>query len=190
MELKMPKSSRQDRHLQADAARWVAVCERHDDDTFYYAVVTTGIFCRPVCSSRQPRRENVSFHDSVESAAAAGYRACKRCRPDEPAVHTTQQVLIAGICRHIEASESIPDLDSLGAQAGLSRFHFHRLFKSIVGLTPRAYAVAARAQRMQTALREEERVTDAIYRAGFGSQARFYANSSATLGMTPGECGL
>ena len=187
MELTMIKPTRQESATKADDERWQAVRARRADATFYYAVITTGIFCRPSCPSRQARRENVSFHASTTAAEAAGYRPCKRCRPCDPAPDAAQRDMIARICRHIEDAETPPDLDALAALAGLSRFYFHRLFKATVGVTPRAYGVAARKARMRAALDGQGTVTDALYRAGFNSHARFYAATNATLGMTPRE---
>ncbi|CAN5820433.1 bifunctional DNA-binding transcriptional regulator/O6-methylguanine-DNA methyltransferase Ada [soil metagenome] len=170
-----------------DDERWRTVVRRDPsaDGEFYYSVSTTGIYCRPSCASRQPRRENVRFHASCQNAERAGYRACKRCRPNEAALIHAQADLIAKACQTIATSEITPDLDTLAAAAGLSRFHFHRVFKQITGLTPKAYAMARRAERVRNELPKHHTVTEAIYEAGFNSNGRFYAKSSQMLGMRP-----
>jgi AraC family transcriptional regulator of adaptative response/methylated-DNA-[protein]-cysteine methyltransferase len=169
-----------------DDARWAALCARRDDsaDRFVYAVKTTGIYCLPGCASRLPKRQNVSFHDSAAGAAAAGYRACLRCRPDDPGRRGASEAILQA-CRMIEASATPPSLAELAAQAGLSPFHFQRRFKAVVGLTPAAYARARRAERVRAALVEGADVTAAIFEAGFNSSGRFYETSPARLGMTP-----
>lgn len=170
------------------AAAWAAVCARDAsaDGQFYYAVRTTGVYCRPSCSARQPRRENVSFHRTTAAAEAAGFRPCKRCRPDGPTREERHAAAIANACRVIEQAETLPDLDTLASAAGLSRFHFHRVFKQVTGVTPRAFAAAERKARMRDALVSQSSVTAAIYGAGFNSNGRFYAASQNALGMKPG----
>ncbi|HXQ51849.1 MAG TPA: bifunctional DNA-binding transcriptional regulator/O6-methylguanine-DNA methyltransferase Ada [Stellaceae bacterium] len=170
----------------SDEARWQAVAsrDRGADGVFLYSVKTTGVYCRPSCAARLARRENVAFHASCADAERAGFRACKRCRPNEPAVDAHAQA-VAKACRLIEAAEELPRLDALAAAAGLSRFHFHRVFKSVTGLTPKDYAAAHRARRVREELAGPGTVTAAIYGAGFNSSGRFYAASSALLGMTP-----
>jgi AraC family transcriptional regulator of adaptative response/methylated-DNA-[protein]-cysteine methyltransferase len=168
----------------SDADRWQAVAERdrRADGHFYYSVATTGVYCRPSCGARLPRRENVTFHVTTRDAAQAGFRACKRCRPDET---DRQAAAVAQACRTIEQSESAPSLGELADAAGLSRFHFHRVFKAATGVTPKAYADADRARRMRAALDKGGTVTEAIYDAGFNSNGRFYASAPQRLGMTP-----
>jgi len=167
--------------------RWAAVTRRDAaaDDVFYYSVSTTGVYCRASCAARLPRREHVQFHTTREAAEEAGFRPCKRCRPDEPRRSERQAAAIAKACRLIEKAEELPSLEELAEAAGMSRFYFHRVFKAITGLTPKAYAAARRAQRMRQELRRAGRVTDAIYEAGFNSSGRFYENSSQVLGMKP-----
>lgn len=165
-----------------DTSRWQAVLDRDPAASFYYAVVTTGVYCRPDCPSRRAKRENVRFFDSNGEAEAAGFRACLRCRPTE-ADRTAE--LVEKACRTIETAEETPDLASLAAGAGLSTYHFHRVFKARTGLTPRGYARALRDRRVRAALGEAGTVTEALYDAGFGSSGRFYAGSNASLGMTP-----
>ena len=173
----------------SDADRWAAVQRRDPaaDGVFYYSVKTTGVYCRPSCAARPARRENVSFHDSCQNAEAAGFRPCKRCRPNAPALAERQAEAVADACRLIENSEAAPDLDALAAAARMSRFYFHRVFKRITGLTPKAYASAHRAGRLREELERAATVTQAIYDAGFNSSGRFYAGATRALGMTPGK---
>jgi AraC family transcriptional regulator of adaptative response/methylated-DNA-[protein]-cysteine methyltransferase len=170
-----------------DDRRYAAVAARDSsfDGDFVYSVATTGIYCRPSCPSRLARRENMAFHESREEAEAAGFRPCKRCKPDAPPLQEQNARRIAEACRLIEAAEEAPKLDALAEEIGLSPFHFHRLFKSIVGVTPKAYAVAHRQKRLRENLTRSTNVTQAIHDAGFNSSGRFYANSDVVLGMTP-----
>ena len=165
--------------------RWKALRTRDaaQDGRFVYAVRTTGVYCRPSCGARPPRPENVAFFADGDEARAAGFRPCKRCRPDE---ERREARIVADACRAIEAAEEMPRLDDLAAGAGLSPSHFHRLFRKATGLTPRAYGAAERARRVRAGLaREEASVTEAIYDAGFNASSRFYEVSNAMLGMTP-----
>ena len=168
-------------------ARWAAVLQNDHkaDGQFYYAVKTTGVYCRPSCASRPPRRENVAFYESCAAAERAGFRACKRCQPDGPSLASQWTGAVAAACRAIESAEEMPSLDVLARTAGLSRFHFHRVFKKVIGVTPKAYGQAHRAKRTREALSRSSSVTEAIYAAGFNSTGRFYAQSAKTLGMTP-----
>ncbi len=171
----------------SDADRWAAVKRRDSkaDGKFFYSVRTTGVYCRPSCPSRLARRENVAFHASCAAAEGAGFRPCMRCRPNEAALAERRAAAIETACRTIETTEELPSLDTLAGSARMSRFHFHRVFKSVTGLTPNAYAAAHRAERVRKELPQSESVTDAIYSAGFNSSGRFYAKSSQVLGMTP-----
>lgn len=170
-----------------DAARWQAVVDktRAADNYFYYAVLTTGVYCRPSCGARLPRREHVSFYPSWQAAEQAGFRACKRCKPQQPALREQQAALMAAACRQIENADEIPSLDALARGAGLSRYYFQRLFKALVGVTPKAYGQALRAQRVRTQLQRGDAVTTALYDAGFNSSAPFYASATQLLGMKP-----
>jgi len=170
-----------------DDERWAAVVARarEADGHFYYSVRSTGVYCRPSCPSRTPRRANVAFHATALDAEAAGFRACLRCRPDEPPLAERQADAVAKACRLIDAAEEEPDLASLAAACGMSRFHFHRVFKAHTGITPKAYAAARRAGRLQQGLAQAGSVTAAAYDAGFNSSGRFYAASSGVLDMTP-----
>lgn len=167
------------------SARWNAVVRRDAaaDGAFYYSVRTTGVYCRPSCGSRQARRENVEFHATCAAAERAGFRPCKRCRPNE----NKHLDAVAATCRMIEAADAAPKLAVLAAAAGMSTFHFHRVFKRATGLTPKAYAAAVRARRVRAALRSSKSVTAAVVRAGFSSNGRFYAKSTSILGMQPAE---
>lgn len=170
-----------------EATRWAAVL-RHDataDGNFVYGVSTTGIYCRPSCASRRPRREHVQFLATCEAAERAGFRPCKRCRPNEPALAEQRAAAIAKACRLMERAEEIPTLDELASAAGMSRFHFHRVFRTLTGVTPKAYAAAHRARRVRQELGRSATVTEAIYGSGFNSNSRFYAAAPGVLGMTP-----
>lgn len=171
----------------ADRERWRAVRQRDRaaDGSFVYSVRTTGVYCRPSCAARLPRRENVRFHATCEEAERAGFRPCKRCRPDGSSLAERQAAAIAKACRMIEGAEELPSLAALARSAGLSRFHFHRVFKAVTGVTPKAYGEAHRARRLREELSRGASVTQAIYGAGFNSSGRFYATSSELLGMTP-----
>jgi AraC family transcriptional regulator of adaptative response/methylated-DNA-[protein]-cysteine methyltransferase len=167
--------------------RWAAVLARDAsaDGSFVYAVRTTGVYCRPSCAARTARPENVSFHRSPADARAAGFRPCKRCRPDEPFGPSFQARVVAQLCRWIDGADEPPTLAALARRAGMSPYHLHRVFKAVTGLTPKAYANARRARRVRDALAGADSVTDAIYEAGFNSSGRFYEQADGILGMTP-----
>lgn len=167
--------------------RWAAVIARDAgaDGTFYYSVKTTSVYCRPSCAARLARPENVRFHATCADAELAGFRPCKRCKPDQPALVKQHAAKITEACRLIKGAETAPSLEELARHVGLSTYHFHRMFKSITGLTPKAYAAAHRAQRMRNELGRCGTVTEAIFDAGYNSNARFYEKSNEVLGMTP-----
>jgi len=171
-----------------DEERWQAVKRRDPafDGAFLFAVRTTGVYCCPSCASRPAKRENVSFFSTAAEAEKAGYRACKRCRPDQLGAPDPQMQAVKRACERIETAEEAPKLAELAASAGLSPYHFHRVFKALTGVTPKAYAAETRARRAADKLRTAETVTEAIYDAGFNSSSRFYENTAARLGMTPG----
>ena len=173
--------------FESDDERWEAVVnrDRRAEGHFILGVVTTGIYCRPGCPARPPRRENVRFFACREKAERAGFRPCKRCRPTAPSLEERRASAVARACRLIEDAEEMPGLGALAEEAGMSRHHFHRIFKAATGITPRAYAAAHRARRVHSALREGATVTDAIHDAGFGSGSRFYDTSERILGMAP-----
>ncbi|ESQ78454.1 bifunctional DNA-binding transcriptional regulator/O6-methylguanine-DNA methyltransferase Ada [Asticcacaulis sp. YBE204] len=167
--------------------RWQAVRDRDpaQDGAFVYGVASTGVYCRSVCPSRLPKPENVRFFATPAEASAAGFRPCKRCKPDEIALRDRQAQMVADLCREIESAEVEPSLDDLGRRAGLSPFHLHRVFKAVTGVTPKAYARAHRAKKMRETLKTSATVTEAIYDAGFNASSRFYADTKTALGMTP-----
>ncbi len=172
---------------QTDETRWAAVLARDlsQDEAFCYGVRTTGVYCRPSCGARSPLRKNVAFYDSTAEAEAAGFRPCRRCKPEQPPRQMREAALAAEACRMIDAAETPPSLDVLARGAGLSPHHFHRLFKAVTGVTPKAYADARRQERVRAALAEGASVTGAVYDAGFNSSGRFYAQSNKVLGMAP-----
>jgi AraC family transcriptional regulator of adaptative response/methylated-DNA-[protein]-cysteine methyltransferase len=167
--------------------RWTAVVTRDAgaDGTFFYSVRTTGVFCRPSCGARTPRPENVAFHASSGDAQRAGFRPCRRCRPDQPPAAERNAATVADLCRFIETSDSVPTLEDLAERAGMSTFHTHRIFKAATGMTPRAYAAGERGRRVREELRTALTVTEAIYSAGYNSAGRFYDEADSQLGMKP-----
>ncbi|MBB3889618.1 AraC family transcriptional regulator of adaptative response/methylated-DNA-[protein]-cysteine methyltransferase [Phenylobacterium haematophilum] len=173
--------------FDTESARWAALAARDAaaDGAFFYSVRTTGVYCRPSCAARPARPENVAFHATTADAEAAGFRPCKRCKPDQAPLAQRNAAAVAAACQLIESAEEAPGLEALAAEAGMSPFHFHRVFKSVTGVTPKAYADARRAERVRQALGEAGTITDAIYDAGFNSGGRFYEQSDKVLGMTP-----
>jgi len=173
-----------DRFTVTDDQAWAAF-ERRDrtwDGRIIGAVKTTGIYCRPSCPARRPKRENVAFFPDGAAARAAGYRPCLRCEPDEV---NREEIALDKAYRLLGAAEEAPSLESLAEAVGYSPHHFHRLFKRATGVTPAAYARSLRAKRAEAALDETDRITDAIYDAGYSGPARFYAEAKGRLGMTP-----
>lgn len=169
--------------------RWSAIVARDPaaDGKFFYSVRTTGVYCRPSCASRRANPENVEFHASREDAERAGFRPCKRCRPGQPSIREQHARTVAAVCRQIENSEQVPSLAELAKFAGLSPYHFHRVFRAVTGVTPKAYADAHRAGRLRRELARGSSVTDAIFESGFNSNSRFYHKSGELLGMTAGR---
>ena len=167
---------------------WAALASRDTgaDGAFVYAVRTTGVYCRPGCASRLPRRENVAFYETPAAAEAAGFRPCKRCRPNEGSVGERHVAAIGRACALIRARDALPSLAELADAAGLSRFHFHRVFKQITGTTPREWGKAHRLGRFAERLDAGESVAEAVYGAGFGASSRAYEAAPNGLGMTPG----
>jgi len=171
---------------RTDDARWRAVLakDRTQDGAFWFAVRTTGIFCRPSCPSRTPRRENVAFFDRAEDARAAGFRACLRCRPEAPAAHHPHADAVRRAIALADGADAPLSLGELADAAGLGRFHFARVFKSLTGVTPMTWQRTRRGERFGRALESGATVTAAIYDAGFNSPSRVYEGGAA-LGMTP-----
>ena len=167
--------------------RWNAVMtrDRQADGLFFYSVKTTGVYCRPSCAARGARPENVEFHVSAEAAERAGFRPCKRCKPNQLPLVEQHAATVAELCRVIENAEQAPTLAQLAAHARLSTFHLHRVFKTATGLTPKQYAAAHRTKRVKVELGRSNTVTEAIYGAGYNSNGRFYEQSNDVLGMTP-----
>jgi AraC family transcriptional regulator of adaptative response/methylated-DNA-[protein]-cysteine methyltransferase len=174
--------------VEADAERWRAVLARsaEADGRFFYAVRTTGVYCRPTCPSRRPRRENVEFFATTAQAEAGGFRACRRCTPSNGHGPVSAAERVHRACRLIDDAEDTPDLKAIAQAAGLSPFHFHRLFKRLVGVTPREYVAARHTGRLRESLQRGTSVTEAIYDAGFSSSSRVYETAGEALGMTPG----
>jgi AraC family transcriptional regulator of adaptative response/methylated-DNA-[protein]-cysteine methyltransferase len=175
-----------------DDPRWTAVAARDAaaDGNFVFAVKTTGVYCRPSCASRRPRRENVTFYRAPEAAEAAGYRACKRCRPkdaagSDPALQRVRRASVLIDKALLEGESGPPALGALAAEVATSPHHLLRLFKRHLGITPHEYADARRLELVKRHLREGDGVSDALYAAGYGSPSRLYERSDAQLGMTP-----
>jgi AraC family transcriptional regulator of adaptative response/methylated-DNA-[protein]-cysteine methyltransferase len=174
--------------------RWARVQARDAaaDRLFVYAVKTTGVYCRPSSPTRLPRPENVEFFDTPVAAETAGYRPSRRAASDRTALAARHAMLVAGACRQIEAAEALPGLDMLAAEAGLSLYHFHRVFKAVTGLTPKAYADAHRARKVREGLGRGDSVTAAIYDAVLGMTPTVYRAGGANteIRFAVGECAL
>ena len=168
-----------------ETARRAAIAARAPaaDGHFVYAVRTTGVYCRPSCPSRAARAENIVLFESPAEARAGGFHPCRRCHPDRAG--PPHAGVIARACRRLESAETPPPLAALAGEAGLSPFHFHRLFRAATGLTPRAYGAACRARRLRAGLAAAASVTEALYEAGFNASSRFYDQAGALLGMSP-----
>jgi AraC family transcriptional regulator of adaptative response/methylated-DNA-[protein]-cysteine methyltransferase len=183
----MPVENRRPANATEADARWTSIVTRDPraDGTFYYSVKTTGVYCRPSCAARRAKPENVQFHATCREAERAGFRPCRRCKPGQESLASQHAASIAEVCRFIEESEEAAGLAQLASRAGLSTYYFHRVFKAITGLTPKAYAAAHRAKRVRSKLGVSSTVTEAIYDAGYNSNGRFYETSNEVLGMTP-----
>ena len=177
-------------HLEVSNDRWVAVLQRDPrfDQQFVYAVRSTGIYCRPSCPSRRPRREQVTFFGAPQEAEQAGFRACHRCHPDRNG--TSAQDVVARLCRYLEdhAGRRV-SLGELSRISGYSAFYLQRLFKKTLGISPREYAAGRRLQDLKSRLRQGYNVTAATYEAGYGSSSRIYESANGRLGMTPATYG-
>jgi AraC family transcriptional regulator, regulatory protein of adaptative response / methylated-DNA-[protein]-cysteine methyltransferase len=178
----------QEKQTMHEENYWQAVLARdsRSNGTFVYAVRSTGIYCNPSCPSRRPQRDQVIFFPMPEAAEQAGFRPCRRCRPDETAKPESQVELVRSACRYIEQHlNSTPSLASLSAQVHLSPYHLQRVFKRIMGITPRQYAEACRLGRLKAQLKDGEPVTRALYDVGYGSSSSLYERAPFQLGMTP-----
>jgi AraC family transcriptional regulator, regulatory protein of adaptative response / methylated-DNA-[protein]-cysteine methyltransferase len=169
--------------------RWRAVVARDAsaDGTFVYSVRSTGVYCRPSCPARRAKPSNVQFHATAEDAERAGFRPCKRCKPNQAGLAELHAAKVAEICRFIEAEDRVPSLAELARKAKMSPHHFHRVFKAVSGVTPAAYARSARAKRVRDELGRRRSVTEAIYGAGFNANSRFYEAADEMLGMKPSD---
>jgi AraC family transcriptional regulator of adaptative response/methylated-DNA-[protein]-cysteine methyltransferase len=183
----MLTSMQETQRFASDDPRWARVLarDRSADGAFWYSVSTTGIYCRPSCPSRTANPKNVQLYETLAAAKATGFRPCKRCNPDGRSLEEENAVIVARACRLIEDSEETLSLSGLASTIGLSQSHLHRLFKSVTGLTPKAYATAHRGAKLREGLVSSGSVTEAIYDAGYGSSSRFYEKSTGLLGMTP-----
>jgi AraC family transcriptional regulator of adaptative response/methylated-DNA-[protein]-cysteine methyltransferase len=171
---------------------WQAVVSKDAtfDGRFVFAVSSTGVYCRPSCPSRRAQRERVSFFRLPEAAEQAGFRACRRCHPQKARVADSQVEMVQRVCRYIEAQdEASVTLALLSEHVGISAFHLQRVFKSVMGITPRQYADACRIQKFKTRVREGDSITGAMYDAGFSSSSRLYSRAPSELGMTPATYG-
>jgi AraC family transcriptional regulator of adaptative response/methylated-DNA-[protein]-cysteine methyltransferase len=183
----LPSSNAAPAVFEDDRARLAAVRRRDPqaDGQFYYAVITTGVYCRPSCAARPARAENVQFYPTRSDAERAGFRACKRCKPERESATEDRDRVLAVVRERLETAGAPVSLAELAETAQLSPYHLHRLFKKHVGMTPREYAAALRLQRVGSELREGASVTQAIYGAGYSSSSRFYEAGSGALGVTP-----
>jgi AraC family transcriptional regulator, regulatory protein of adaptative response / methylated-DNA-[protein]-cysteine methyltransferase len=172
---------------ETDREKWDAILLRDfaANDSFYYAVKTTRVYCRPTCPSRIPLRTNVTFYTSREDAERNGYRPCKRCQPNGLSLVEEYAAMIEKACRTIENADVPLSLDQLARSAGMSKFHFQKIFTSIAGVSPKMYASVHRAQTVRRHLSQSNSISDAIYESGYQSDGRFYAESTRVLGMEP-----
>jgi len=173
--------------FRTEAQRWQAVIQRNvqADNKFVYAVTTTLVYCRPTCSSRKPNRKNVCFFDNWQVAEQNGFRPCKRCNPQLSSTSNAKVEIIIQACKMIEKAELEPSLNELADDVGLSPSHFHRIFKKILGITPKQYAIENRLNRMRENLPKSSTITNAVYESGYESSSRFYERATERLGMKP-----
>lgn len=171
---------------------WTAVVNRDAgfDGRFVFAVKTTGVYCRPSCAARRPKRQNVDFFDVPAAAERAGFRACRRCRPERLDIVDPMMAAVEDAARQIERAlerqDPVPGLEALADRAGFNSHHFQKSFKKALGVSPREYADARRVERLKAGLRDGNGVADAVYAAGYGSPSRVYERADRTLGMAPG----
>ena len=171
----------------SDSHRWQAIVERdvQADGTFVYGVTTTGIYCRPTCPSRRPNRGNVRFFENWQMAEHHGFRPCRRCNPRDRTARDASIERVIRACAMIEEADHAPSLNELAAAAGLSPYHFHRIFRKAVGVTPKQYAMELRLQRMRRNLESNRTITESVYESGYESNSRFYESATKNLGMKP-----
>jgi AraC family transcriptional regulator, regulatory protein of adaptative response / methylated-DNA-[protein]-cysteine methyltransferase len=176
-----------DSNISLENHRWDSVVNRDSSarEEFVLGVKTTGIFCRPGCPARTPLRKNVEFFTTNQQALAAGYRACKRCKPENVTTQDWRMDAVVNACRVLESADNPPSLEQLAQTAGVSQWHFHRLFKEKTGVTPKQYAAQHRTKRFRKNLRVSRTITEAIYESGFNASSRAYANAADRLAMTP-----
>src|SRR5215470_7661091 len=175
--------------VTSDDTLWQAVLARDgtSDGKFVFAVSSTGVYCRPSCPSKRPRRENVTFFRHAGEAEGAGFRECLRCRPRSIAGNP-RQALIKSVCRYIEQHLDEPiTLSQLGAQFGQSPYHLQRTFKAMLGITPKEYANSCRMRDFRQKLKAGQSVTRAMHEAGYSSSSRLYSRTASELGMEPGR---
>ena len=176
-----------------DEERYWQAVERRDkgmDGKFVFAVHSTGIYCRPSCPARRPRRENVTFYAGPDEAEAAGFRACLRCRPRDAEKAIPGAEIAERASRYIEANldgDGDLTLAAVGANIGVSPYHLQRVFRRVMGVSPKQYASALRLERLKSGLKSGENVTNAMHDAGYGSSSRLYEKAHAGMGMTPGS---
>lgn len=173
--------------LESFDMRWAAVRTRDAtaDGHFIYAVRTTNVYCRPSCGARTPLRENVEFFDSATDAEAAGFRPCKRCRPNEETRLQREAALVTTACEHLESAETLPTLNTLARIVKASPAHLRQAFRNVTGLTPKEWSCALRATRLREELDADKTITTAVFDAGYASSGRFYSEADRVLGMTP-----
>lgn len=178
----------QKKHL-IDELRWNALLKRDPsvEKQFVYSVFTTGIYCRPTCPSKLALRKNISFYNTCEEAEKLGFRPCKRCRPNGLSLDEKNTEIAIKACRIIELEETFPTSEYLAESVGVSLYHFQRIFKKIIGITPKQYAISYRENKVKLELKGNSSVTNAIYNAGYNSNSRFYEKSTNMLGMKPKE---
>ena len=177
---------------ETDESQWQAVLAKDSrcDGQFVFAVSSTGIYCRPSCPSRRPRRDRVSFFALPDAAERAGFRACLRCHPRDARLMDPQVEMAREVCRLIDENDGEPlTLATLSSRIGVSSFHLQRTFKSVMGISPSQYAEAGRIGKFKQGVRGGESITNAIYDAGFGSSSRLYERAASQLGMTPATYG-
>lgn len=175
-------------HVTDEEQYWQAVQARDQqcDGAFVYAVRSTGVYCRPSCPARRPRREQVVFFALPAAAEQAGFRPCRRCRPQEAVPWNAQVELVQAVCRYIETHlEDTLTLETLGAHVYLSPYHLQRTFKRLMGISPRDYADVCRLEALKTQLRAGQDVTNALYAAGYSASSRLYERAAEQIGMTP-----